>query len=187
MNPSDRPPGGVGLARASLLTQFSMLLASAVVLHALEGLFPPLIPVPGARLGLANIATLVCLFTFGFRSALLLTALRTLLGSMVAGGLLGFGFVLSFGAGIASTVAMGLLRAAGGERFSILGTSLLGAVVHNLAQLSLAALVIRHAGIFAYLPYMLLSSLPTGALTGLTAYYALRARGAALSKWLLTR
>ncbi len=57
-------------------------------------------------------------------------------------------------------------------------------VAHNLAQLAIAAVVIRHAGIIVYLPYMLLGSLPTGLLTGAAAAYALRARGAALGKWL---
>jgi heptaprenyl diphosphate synthase len=166
------------------LTQFALLLAAAVVLHAVEGLFPPPAPIPGAKLGLANIATLICLATLGLRATLALTAARTVLSSVIAGGLLGFGFLLSFGAGMTSALAMGLVKLAGKDRFSLVGLSLAGAVAHNLAQLGLAALVIRHAGIIVYLPYMLLGSLPTGVLTGAAALYALRARGAALGKWL---
>lgn len=169
---------------ARYVAQFSLLVASAVVLHAVEGLFPPLLPVPGAKLGLANVVTLVCLVTMGLRTALLLTVLRTLLGSVVGGGLLGFGFVLSFGAGAVSALAMGALRGVGRERFSLVGISLFGAVAHNLTQLGLAAWIVRHGGLFAYLPYMLLGSVPTGVFTGLASAYALRARGAALARWL---
>lgn len=172
------------MSPARSVTRFGLLLAAGVVLHAVEGLFPPPAPIPGAKLGLANITTLVCLSTLGLRAALALTAARTALAATISGGLLGFGFLLSFGAGLTSALAMGLLKLAGKERFSLVGLSVAGAVAHNLAQLGLAALVIRHAGIIVYLPYMLLGSLPAGLLTGGAAVYALRARGAALGKWL---
>lgn len=184
MSPRDTAGARAKGIPSRFVAQFSLLLASAVVLHTVEGLFPPVLPVPGAKLGLANVVTLICLVTLGLRTALLLTAMRTVLGSLLGGSLLGFGFVLSFGAGTVSALAMGLLRGAGGDRFSLVGLSLFGAVVHNLTQLALAAWIVRHAGIFAYLPYMLLSSVPTGVLTGIAAVCAMRARGAALVSWL---
>lgn len=170
--------------QARRLTQFSLLVSSAVILHAVEGMFPPPLPVPGARVGLANIVSLVCLVAFGARAAFLLAGLRTVLGALIGGGLFGFGFILSFGAAIASVAAMASLRAVGRERFSLIGLSLFGALVHNLTQLALAALIVRHAGVFAYLPYMLMGSLPTGAITGVAAAYVLSARNAAFSVWL---
>ena len=176
--------GSPASAATKRLTRFAMLLAIAVILHVVEGMFPPPLPVPGAKLGLANIAALICLSTLGLRSALLLTGLRTVLGSLLQGSFLGFGFVLSFGAGIVSTLAMGLLQRGAGRRFSLIGLSLFGALLHNLTQLALAGLVVGHFGILSYLPYMLLGSLPTGAMTGLVAVAALSARGAALSSWL---
>lgn len=175
------PPGP---ATAGRVTRLSLLVVAAVVLHAAEGLLPPPLPVPGAKLGLANIVGLVTLVALGPRQALILVVARTVLGSLLGGGLLGFGFALSFGAGIAATAAMILLHRAGGRRFSLIGISLFGAVVHNLAQLSLAALLVGHWGILAYLPYLLLGSLPTGALTGVAAHAALAARGYALGQWL---
>lgn len=173
-------PGG----RTRRLTRFAMLVAMAVVLHVVEGMFPPPIPVPGAKLGLANIAGLVCLDAIGLRPALLLTLLRTTLGSLITGSFLGFGFLLSFGAGAVSMVAMGLLKHLGGRRFSLVGISLLGALVHNITQLAIAALIVRNVGILGYLPYMLLGSLPTGAATGVAAYAALETQGSALRRWL---
>jgi heptaprenyl diphosphate synthase len=174
-------PASAGTKR---LTRFAMLLAIAVILHVVEGGLPPPLPVPGAKLGLANVAALICLSALGLKPALLLTGLRTVLGSLLQGSFLGFGFVLSFGAGLVSTLSMGFLQRMAGRRFSLIGLSLCGALIHNLTQLALASLVVRHFGILSYLPYMLLGSLPTGALTGLVAIAALSARGAALSSWL---
>jgi heptaprenyl diphosphate synthase len=173
---------GDGAARR--VTRFALLVATAVVLHMVEGMFPPPLPLPGAKLGLANIVGLVSLVALGWRAALSLVLIRTVLGSLIGGGLLGFGFILSFGAGMAATSAMALCRWAGRERFSLLGVSLLGALTHNLAQLALAAAIVRHTGLLTYLPYMLLGSLPTGAVTGLAAHAALAARNHALGRWL---
>lgn len=178
------PPGWPAASRTRRLTRFALLLAVATILHVIEGSFPPPMPVPGAKLGLANIVSLVCLAVLGLRSALLLTILRTLLGSLLQGSFLGFGFILSFGAGMASTLAMGLIYHGFGRRFSLVGVSLFGALVHNVTQLALAGLIVRHFGILSYLPYMLLGSLPTGTMTGLAATAALSARGSALREWL---
>ena len=171
---------------AAFITRYALLVAVAVILHVVEGSFPPPLPVPGAKLGLANIVGLIALATLGLRAAVIVVVLRTVLGSLIVGGLFGFGFALSFGAGLASTLGMGLLLAVGRRRFSLIGVSLFGALLHNLTQLTLAALVVRHFGVFAYLPYMLLGSLPTGAATGLAAGAALGMRDAALSRWLGT-
>jgi heptaprenyl diphosphate synthase len=175
-----QPPGRVHARR---LTQFSLLVATAVILHVVEGMFPPPVPVPGAKVGLANIVSLVCLVAFGARAAFLLAAMRTVLGSLLGGGLFGFGFLLSFGAALMSVAGMVLLRGFGRQRFSLIGVSLFGALVHNVTQLGLAALIVRHIGVFVYLPYMLMGSLPTGALTGVAALYVLRARGEAFATW----
>ncbi len=174
--------GTVG--RTRFLARFAMLVAMAVILHIVEGLFPPPLPVPGAKLGLANIAGLICLEAAGLRPALLLTLSRTVLGSLLTGSLLGFGFLLSFGAGMVSMLSMGVLKGLGGRRFSLIGISLFGALTHNLAQLAIAAIIVRNFGILGYLPYMLLGSLPTGAATGIAAFAALETHGAALRRWL---
>lgn len=175
-------PGPAG--RTHALTRFALLVAVAVILHVFEGLFPPPLPVPGARVGLANIVSLICLVSLGPRSAIQLVVLRTVLASLVGGGLLGFGFLLSFVAGLGSVLAMILLRRAGRDLFSLIGLSLFGALVHNLTQLVMAAVIVGHWGLMAYLPYMLLGSLPAGALTGVAAHAALTARNHALDRWL---
>ncbi len=141
-------------------------MAQATALHYLESLFPNPVPVPGVKLGLANIITLVALAVFDFRTALQIVILRTVLGSLLAGTLFGMGFLMSFAGAVTSAAVMAL-----GLRFcnvvGIVGISILGAAFHNIGQLAMATLVLRFPGMFFYLPWMLAFSVPTGLLTGL--------------------
>lgn len=154
------------------LTTIAVLVALAIVLHLFEAIIPIPFPIPGVKLGLANIVTLLALALFDFKTAFMVAFLRTVLGSLLSGALLNIAFFLSFSGAIAAACLMAvLLRLAHLLRFhsgfSLLGISVAGAAAHNLGQLAIAALLIRHTGIFYYLPVMLLSSVPTGLLTGL--------------------
>lgn len=143
-----------------------MLVAQASVLHFIEGLLPNPVPIPGVKLGLANIITLYALVVFDFKTALQITVLRTILGSLLGGTLFGVGFLMSFSGALTSTCFMALfLWLLPG--LSVLGVSVAGAVAHNLGQLFMATLILNFPGIFYYLPLMLLFSIPTGFITGL--------------------
>lgn len=154
------------------LTIIAVLVALAIVLHLFEALIPIPFPIPGVKLGLANIITLLALVLFDFKTAFIVAVLRTILGSLLSGTLLNIAFFLSFSGAITATCLMALLLYLGRlfrfhSGFSLLGISVAGAAAHNLGQLAMAALLIKHTGIFYYLPVMLLSSIPTGILTGL--------------------
>lgn len=75
------------------LAVIAILVAQASVLHYLESMFPSPLPIPGVKLGLANIITLVALVVFDFKTALQITVLRTILGSLLSGTLFGMGFL----------------------------------------------------------------------------------------------
>ncbi len=148
------------------LAVIAMLVAQASVLHFVESLLPNPIPIPGVKLGLANIITLLALVIFDFKSAMQITVLRTVLGSLLSGTLFGVGFFLSLAGAVVSTCIMwGTLRLFRG--FSLIGVSVAGAAAHNLGQLLTAALILHFSGILYYLPVMLIFSIPTGILTGL--------------------
>ncbi len=154
------------------LTTIAVLVALAIVLHLFEALIPIPFPIPGVKLGLANIVTLLALVLFDFKTALTIAFMRTVLGSLLSGTLFNIAFFLSFSGAITATCVMAILLYLGKSlnfhfRFSLLGLSVAGAATHNLGQLAMAALLIKHSGIFYYLPVMLLSSIPTGILTGL--------------------
>lgn len=148
------------------LAVIAMLVAQATALHYLESLFPNPLPIPGVKLGLANIITLVALVVFDFKTAMQITILRTILGSLLAGTLFGMGFFMSFAGSVTATIIMALVL----RFFNILGIvsiSILGAIAHNIGQLIMATFVLHFPGIFLYLPAMLAFSIPTGILTGL--------------------
>lgn len=151
---------------ARLIVYLSVLTAQAMVLNWVEGLIPLPLPVPGARLGLANIVTLVAAYTLPWPSVLLIVAARTVLGSFLFSGLSTLLYSLS--AGLVSAVVMLLMRRIiRGDGASVLAVSLIGAIVHNLTQLTVAALVLENIRVFmAYLPWLLLLAIPAGLFVG---------------------
>ena len=151
----------------------ALLVSLAVVLHALEALFPNFFPLPGAKLGLANIVTLLALMLFGFREAILVVVLRVVLGSLLGGTFLSVTFVLSFSGGVVSTVVMAV-AVKYFRRLSAVGVSVLGAAFHNAAQLAAASVFMGTPAVFSYLPFLLLLSIPTGVFTGYTAAFLSR-------------
>ncbi|MEW5785819.1 MAG: Gx transporter family protein [Bacillota bacterium] len=155
------------------LTYMAVLVTFAVVIHTVEAALPLPMPVPGVRLGLANIITLLAIVLYGLRSGLLVSVLRTLIGSFFTGGFLGFGFWLSLAGGAAAclvmTLAVVLLRRG---YLSLVSVSILGAVTHNLAQLAAASVIIANPALLrGYFPLLLLLGIPTGLFTGLAAHY----------------
>lgn len=148
------------------LAVIAVLVAQAVVLHYLESFFPNPVPIPGVKLGLANIITLLALVAFDFKTALEIVLLRTVIGSLLSGTLFGVGFLMSLSGALAAACMMVVVLRFF-PSFSLIGVSVAGAAVHNLGQLAMAALIIRHSGILYYLPAMLLFSVPTGIITGI--------------------
>jgi heptaprenyl diphosphate synthase len=150
----------------------ALLVSLACVLQIAESLIPH--PIPGLRLGLANIITLVALINLGFGYALEVTVLRTVLSSFMMGTFMSPGFILSFAAGVMSTLTMGFLywlaHTWKQRLFSIVGISVAGALVHNIVQLCLAYFIlVRHAGIFVFLPLLSIGAVFIGWFTGVVS------------------
>lgn len=167
-----RSPGEAG-GRPSL-TRLAMLLALGLVLHVVESAFLGPLSVPGVKLGLANIVSVLAILAYGWRWGLLLGLARVALGSLITGTLLSLGFMLALSGAVTSCLVMAAARRVAGDRLGTLGLSVLGALTHNLAQLGVFALWARQAGVFYYLPPLMLVAVPTGVLTGAAAAYLWR-------------
>lgn len=154
--------------------RIAVLSAYALALHGFEGLLPT--PVPWLRLGLANIITLTTLLLYGFRAAMMVTLIRVMLGSLFTGTFLGPAFFLSLGGGLAGTLAMGLIYAAAPGLFSALGLSIIGALFHNIAQLSVAYfLFIQNIEpMLLITPFIVLIGTLTGAVNGIVSDLLIR-------------
>jgi|BarGraNGADG00312_2_1021985.scaffolds.fasta_scaffold03349_7 heptaprenyl diphosphate synthase len=146
------------------VTNLALLVSVGLVLSIIESTFPPLLPLPGAKLGLANIATVIALYLFGPSMALEVTVIRTILGGLLRGSVIGL--FLSFSAGLVSTFVMIAIYYAADEYVSIIGVSVAGAVAHNVVQLAAAYVLVRNTALFYYMPYLILISIPTGLFVG---------------------
>ncbi len=147
------------------LTLNSMLISLAVVLSYAERFIPLdlIVPLPGIKLGFANIVTMFALFFLGIPSAITVTVLRCLLASLLFGGMSSLLYSLS-GAFFALNVMI-LLKLGYNKFFSLLGISMGGAAAHNTGQIIMASLMMRNTAIFSYLPFLLLTGLGTGLIT----------------------
>ena len=154
---------------ASIIAKLGLLTAVALVLGYVEHLLP-ITGIPGVKLGLANTVLLYALYLLDVPSAILLMILKVGLSGLLFGGVTAM--LYSFAGGVVSLIAMLLARRMKG--LSVVGVSVLGAVAHNVAQLSVACFVVETRAILAYLPVLLLSAAITGVLTGLVARYTFR-------------
>ena len=125
------------------LTRCAVLTALALALSVAEGLVPltVLFPLPGLRLGLANLVTVYALCRLSGRDALLILVARCLLGSLLGGNLTALAFSLSGGLLALAVMAL-LLRL---SCLSLFGVSIAGAAAHNTGQI-LAAMVVLAVG-----------------------------------------
>ena len=147
------------------LTLCAVLTAMALALSYLENGFPLslAIPLPGIKLGLANIVTVFALYALGAGQALLILLARCVLGAIFAGNVNAMIFSVMGGV-TAMLVMIGLSRV---KKLSIYGVSVGGAAAHNCGQVAAAILTLGNTAPLYYLPILLGVSLFTGALTGL--------------------
>ena len=155
------------------LTTCAVLAALALALSYMESFFPLalVIPLPGVKLGLANIVTVYALYAFGAPSALAVLVVRCLLGSLFAGN--ASALIFSLLGGICAMLVMIALHAL--PRLSVYGVSVGGAAAHNAGQVAAAMLTLGSAAPLVYLPFLLVVSVFTGALTGFMASLLFRA------------
>ncbi|AFM23872.1 Gx transporter family protein [Desulfomonile tiedjei] len=157
----------------SRLARLSLLLALATVIHTAESLIP--FNVLWFRFGFANIVGIATLYMFGFSDALIVTLGRIFLGSLASGTFGSPGFALSLSGGLCAIAAMGFAHNWGRNLFSEIGVSLIGALAHNTAQLTVAYfLLIRNDSIFLLTPALLFVAAGTGLLNGVAARFFLQ-------------
>ena len=151
----------------------AVLTALALGLSYMEGLFPVslLIPLPGIKLGLANIVTVYALYELGVWPALAILTARCLLGSVFAGN--ASALIFSLMGGVLAMLVMIVLSRL--RRLSIFGVSIGGAAAHNIGQIGAAIITLGSTAPVGYLPVLLVVALFTGALTGFVVSLLFRA------------
>lgn len=149
------------------LTQTAVLGAVALVLSAIEMSMPD-IPflLPGAKLGLSNIAVMAAIQLLSLPQAIGICAIKAMFALIMRGPT---AMIMSLSAGVVSTVAMYLLLQVKGNHFGYIGVGVCGAAAFNATQILVAA-VFMGTVVFSYLPFMLLFSIVSGAVTGIVLF-----------------
>lgn len=141
-----------------------ILVTNAIIISLLESVIPIPIPVPGVKLGLANIITLIAIVFLPIKDVLLIVTIRCFVVALLTRGIMMVAFSLS--GGIISALVMLLLYKKFSGFFSIKGISMVGAAFHNITQLTVASLLLGEIVIMYYLPILLVSAIITGFITG---------------------
>lgn len=142
-----------------------MLTCTALMLSWVEALIGLVPPVPGIRIGLANLIVVLALYRFGWREALLINISRVLLASVLFGS--PYVLLYSLSGALVSFAAMALARRYTG--LSVAGVSVCGGVFHNIGQLAAAMAIVRTVWLISWLPWLLAAGCVTGLVIGIAA------------------
>ena len=154
------------MMKTNKLTQIAILTCIALIIHIVEAQLPPLVPIPGVKMGLANAITVLALYLLKKREAVLVVALRVVLGSIFSGSMSSFLYSLS-GSCLSLCIMLPLSSALPARYMYLL--SVLGAAAHNFGQILTAVLIAQTPGLFMYLPVLILSGCIAGLFTGICA------------------
>lgn len=151
------------------LTTLGLYATLSLAIYAAESALPPLAPIPGFKLGLANIVTLILLLRYTPRDAAMVLAVRILLSAFLFGQALSLFYSLA--GGLCSLFIMWPVNRLLAKKTAPL-TGAMGGLAHNTGQLLLAFAVTATPGVLAYLPFLLPAGILTGLFTGLCALLA---------------
>jgi len=160
------------MAKTKKLALIALLTAISLIVFVIEAQIPAPLPVPGVKLGLANMITLIAMLLLGRKEAGLVLLLRIVMGSMFAGGF--SGFLFSIAGGLLAYAVMCLTLKLFPEKL-VWVVSILGAIGHNVGQLAVSVVVSGTVSILVYAPALIASGIVSGAFTGLGAMYVFRA------------
>ena len=148
---------------AKKIALYGILIALAMVLSFVETLIPIPLPVPGIKLGLANLVTIVGLYLAGIPGTVCVTVLRVVLVGLSFGNL--YSMIYGLSGSFLSLFVMAIMKRY--HLFSQVGISILGGVFHNIGQLIFAAVIVQTAGVFVYMPALLTTGCIAGAIIGI--------------------
>lgn len=148
--------------RVKKVANYGVLVTLALVASYVETLIPISLGVPGAKIGLANLITIVALFLMGWKDAFAISIIRIVLAGFLFGNL--FAIFYSLAGALLSLLIMMLLKKL---EFGTVAVSCAGGVAHNIGQISFAALLVENSRLFYYLPVLLIAGVLAGIVIGI--------------------
>ena len=150
------------------LTLMALLTAIALTIFMVEAQIPPVLPLPGVKLGLSNIVTVFAVFALGPGEAAAILFCRIFLGAVFAGNFSSI-FYSAAGGTLAILATIGLRKVLTQKQLWVAGS--IGAVAHSIGQVAMAMMITATPGLILYLPPLICISIVTGLFTGLCAQY----------------
>ena len=143
-----------------------MITSVALVLAYLEAILPPIsTAVPGIKMGLPNLAIILALYRFGFKEAATVSALRLFIVALLFGNVMTLAY--SAAGAVLSLALMGILKRT--DKFSFIGVSVVGAVMHNLGQVLVAIFLFETVQLGYYMLVLAVTGSIAGVLIGVGA------------------
>ncbi len=151
----------------------AVLASQALVLSVVESWFPVPVGIPGIKLGLSNIITIVALIFFSLSNTFAIVLVKCVLSSLFMGGPVVFAF--SICGGILSTLIMWIMIKYMERWLSLVGISIAGSIAHNVGQILIACFIMSDLSVIGYLPILLLSGIIMGTFVGACSTFFVRA------------
>ncbi len=145
------------------IATYGLLVALAFILSYVESLFPLPIPVPGIKLGLANLVVITALYSMGVKEAFSLSVIRIILTGFTFGS--PSTMIFSLAGGLFSWLMMAVFKKT--RLFSFVGVSIIGGISHNIGQIVTSIFIVENINIIYYLPFLLISGIITGTVIGI--------------------
>ena len=145
--------------------QLGVYIALAMILSYVESLIPFSFGVPGIKLGLTNVVTVIMMYTYGIPGALGVAVLRAVLSGFMFGN--AFSIIYSVAGCVLSFIFMYILKKT--NHFAIISVSAAGGVMHNVGQLIVAANVVKTYSVIYYAPVLIIAGVFTGIIIGIVS------------------
>ncbi|MGN0379247.1 MAG: Gx transporter family protein [Butyrivibrio sp.] len=142
---------------------YGMFVSVSLVLSYIEAIIPINLPVPGMKLGLANIVIIWVLYSMGIKAAAIVSLVRVLLAGFMFGNM--YSIIFSMAGALLSLITMYFLKKI--KAFSIIGVSIAGGVMHNAGQIIVSMIVLENVRMAYYFPALMISGVVAGIAIGL--------------------
>ena len=144
------------------LTTLALSVSFALILSYIESRIPAFVAIPGVKMGLANIAVIFTLYKLGIKEAAAVSFVRVVMVSILFGSPVSFIYSVS-GAAVSLLCMVALKKL---TPLSEIAISVVGGVMHNIAQIAAASVILGTSVVGYYLPYLLLSGSLSGVAIG---------------------
>ena len=142
-----------------------LTIALAMIMSYIEALVPLSFAVPGIKMGLANIVIIFVLYKIGTKEAILVSLIRVILVSLLFSNVMAMAY--SIAGAVLSLSVMWLLKKT--DKFSVIGVSIAGGIMHNVGQIIMAVILLGTEQIALYLPVLIITGTATGVVIGIVS------------------